>query len=133
MNTISVGTAAEYMTKEVDSVGPEMDTYEAISHLLKNHVSAMPVVDEGGKLVGILSERDCLDAFLQAEYYESPPALVKDLMTAEVVSVERDMDILKVAELFSKKKFHYLPVVENERLVGQISRKGVIRAIQEMR
>ncbi len=133
MNTILVGTAAEHMTKEVDSVAPEMDTYEAIHRLVKNRVSAMPVVDDGGKLVGILSERDCLDAFLRAEYYESPPALVKDLMTAEVVSVERDTNILKVVELFSKKNFHYLPVVENDRLVGQISRKEVIRAIQEMR
>jgi CBS domain-containing protein len=121
------------MTKELVSVGPEMDTYDAISRLLKNHVSAMPVVDEDGKLAGILSERDCLDAFVRAEYYESPPALVKDLMTTAVVSVGKDTDILKVAETFSKTKFHHLPVLENDQLVGQISRKEVIRAIQEMR
>ena len=62
-----------------------------------------------------------------------PPALVEDLMTAEVVSVEHNTDILATAALFSEKKFHHFPVLENGRLVGQISRRGVIRALQKMR
>jgi len=133
VSTTSVGTVAKYMTRETVSVGPEMDAYEAINRLVRHPVSAMPVVKEDGELVGIVSERDCLEAFVSAEYYESPPAFVKDIMTAEVVSVSRDMDILKVAELFSRERFHHLPVLENGRLIGQISGKEVIRAIQEMR
>jgi len=133
MNTTSVATVAKHMTRETVSVSPEMDAYEAINRLVRHPVSAMPVVKENGELVGIISERDCLEAFVKAEYYESPPAFVKDMMTAEVVSVEQDMDILKVAELFSRERFHHLPVIENGRLIGQISRKGVIQAIQGMR
>ena len=133
MSTSSVGTVAEHMRKEVVSVGPEMDAYEAISLLLRHHVSALPVIREDGNLVGILSERVCLEAFVGSEYYESPPPLVKDLMTAEVVSVEHDADVMKVAGLFSEKRFHHFPVLENDRLVGQISRRGVIRALHKMR
>jgi CBS-domain-containing membrane protein len=121
------------MRRDIASVSPDMDAYEAIDLLLTHHVSALPVVDEEGYLVGILSERVCLEAFVSAEYYESPPQLVRDLMTEEVVSVTHDTDIMKVAALFSEKKFHHFPVLQNGLLVGQISRRGVIRALQEMR
>ena len=133
MSTSSVSTIAEHMKKDVVSVSPEMDAYEAIRLLLTHHVSALPVLATDGTLVGILSERVCLEAFVSAEYYESPPQLVKDLMTGDVVSVEHDADIMKVAALFSKKKFHHFPVLENGRLVGQISRRGVIRALDRIR
>ncbi len=132
MNTSSVGTVAEHMRKDVASVSPEMDAYEAISLLLADYVSALPVIGDDGNLVGILSERVCLEAFVNAEYYESPPAFVRDLMTAEVVSVAHDTDIMKVAAMFSEKKFHHFPVLQNGRLVGQISRRGVIRALHKM-
>ena len=133
MSASSVGTVAKHMTTNVVSVSPEMDAYEAIRLLLGHHASALPVLDEGGTLVGILSERSCLEAYVNAQYYDSPPALVKDLMTAEVISVEHDMDILATAALFSQKKFHHFPVLQSGRLVGQISRRGVIRALQQMR
>jgi CBS domain-containing protein len=120
------------MRKNVVSVSPEMNAYEAIRLLLMHHFSALPVVRDDGELVGILSERACLEAYIHAEYYESPPALVKDLMTSEVMTVTHDTDILAAAALFSEKKFHHLPVLENGRFVGQIGRRDVIRAFQKM-
>ena len=133
MSPSYASTVAEHMRRDVASVSPEVDAYEAISLLLAHHVSALPVITEDGNLAGILSERACLEAFVSAEYYESPPALVRDLMTAEVVSVAHDLDVMKVAALFSEKKFHHFPVLQNGRLVGQISRRGVIRALDKMR
>jgi CBS domain-containing protein len=124
---------AKHMKKDVVSVSPETDAYEAIRLLLTHHASALPVLRQDGRLVGILSERACLDAYVSAEYHNSPHALVKDLMTKEVVSVEHDADILATAALFSEKRFHHFPVLKNGRLVGQISRRDVIRALQEMR
>jgi len=121
------------MRRHVVSVSPEMDAYEAIRLLLIHHISALPVVHGDGRLVGILSERACLEAYVSAEYYSSPPALVKDLMTEDVVSVDHDTDILATAALFTEKKFHHFPVLDNGRLVGQISRRDVIRALDEMR
>jgi len=126
----AVGTVEDHMSKEVFTVGPDMDAYAAINLLLAHHVSALPVLDNDGDLIGILSERACLEALVRAEYYESPPALVKDLMTTDVITVDHNTDILNVAALFSEQKFHHFPVLENGRLVGQISRRGIIRAIQ---
>ena len=133
MSKSSIGTVAMHMKSDVMAVSLEMDAYEAISLLLSHYISALPVIGEDGNLVGILSERVCLEAFVNAEYYESPPAFVKDLMTKEVVSVEHDADFMKVAALFSEKKFHHFPVLQDGRLVGQISRRDVIRALQKMR
>ena len=133
MSTSSASTVAEHMMEDVVSVDPQMGACQAIRLLLAHHVSALPVLGEDGELVGVLSERVCLEAFVSAEYYRSPPQLVKDLMTVKVVSVAHDADIMTVATLFSEKKFHHFPVLENGRLVGLISRRGVIRALQGMR
>ncbi|NIO47266.1 MAG: CBS domain-containing protein, partial [Planctomycetales bacterium] len=74
----------DYMAKELVTVQPDTSAYDAIGLLLKHQISGMPVVDASGKLVGILSERDCLKTLLDAQYHELPTAQVKDLMTAEV-------------------------------------------------
>ena len=110
-------------------VHPDMEVCEAVSLLLRHHTSAIPVTSACGKLVGILTEQDCLDAFLNDEYYDSPTALVRDLMTTDVVTVESDASILQASELFSRHRFHLLPVLSGQRLVGQISRRDVIAAI----
>jgi CBS domain-containing protein len=120
------------MRKVPVTVHPDMEVSEAVSVLLKYRVSAVPVVNDRRELVGILAERDCLKAFVSGEYYQSPTALVRDLMSSEVVTVESDADILQAAELFSHHKFHHLPVLANQQLVGDISRRDVIRAILRM-
>ncbi len=80
-------------------------------------------------MVGILAEQDCLDAFLNDEYYDSPTALVRDLMTTEVVTVDADANILQAADLFSRHRFHLLPVLAGGNLIGQITRADVMQAI----
>jgi CBS domain-containing protein len=109
-----------------------MEVEQAIVFLLKHRISGVPVVDDEGNLVGILAERDCLQAFLQDEYCRCPTALVKDLMSSDVVTVNVDTHVLKAAELFLDNKFHSLPVVDEDRLVGQITRRDIIRAILKM-
>ena len=127
-----LSTVKEYMKKEQVSVDPDMEVEEAVMLLLKHRVSRAPVVDEHGKLVGILAEADCLEAFLNDEFCRCPTALVRELMSADVVTVNPDVDILTAADLFVHHKFHHLPVLDRDRLVGQISRRDVIRAILKM-
>ncbi len=125
--------AKDFMARELVTASPEMEAYEAILLLLKHQISGMPVVDADGKLAGILSERDCLKTLVNAQYYELPTALVKDLMSTEPVTVDASTSILEVADLFLNNKFRRLPVIEDGQLVGQISRRDVLRAIREMR
>jgi CBS domain-containing protein len=125
----SLSIVKNYMKKQPVAIHPDMEVQEAVVFLLNHHISAAPVVDGSGKLVGIMAERDCLEAFLNAEYYQSPTTLVRDLMSSEVVTVDPDVDILQAARLFSQHKLHHLPVLSGQRLVGDISRRDVIRAI----
>jgi CBS domain-containing protein len=121
------------MVREVVTVHPETDAYDAIALLLKHRISGMPVVDESGNLVGMLSERDCLKTLLDARYHNMPTALVKDLMSTEITTIRPDTGIVEIAELFLHRKFRRLPVVDKGRLVGQVSRRDVLRAIQQVR
>jgi CBS domain-containing protein len=125
----SLSVVKNYMKKHPVTIHADMEVQEVVVFLLDHHISAAPVVDEGGKLVGIVAERDCLEAFLNAEYYQSPTTLVSDVMSSQVVTVDSDADVLKAARLFSQHKFHHLPVLAGQRLVGDISRREVIRAI----
>lgn len=125
--------AEDCMVRTLVTVHPEMDAYEAIGLLLKHKISGMPVVDPSGELVGILSEKDCLKTLLDARYHDLPTALVKDLMTPAVQTITPETDILKIAEMFLHDRFRRLPVVDKGRLVGQVSRRDVLRAIQKMR
>jgi CBS domain-containing protein len=128
----SLSTVQQHMEREPVTFRPDMEVEEAVALLLKHNVSRAPVVDEEGNLVGVLAEGDCLEAFLNDEYFESPTAVVGDLMTSEIVTVDSHVDILKAAELFLEHKFYHLPVLEKGQLVGQISRRDVIRAILEL-
>jgi len=129
---LSVLKAEDCMTRMLVTAGPDMDAHEAINLLLKHEISGMPVVDETGKLVGILSEKDCIEPLLDAEYHELPPALVRDLMSTELTTVTPDTDVLKVADLFVNSGLRRLPVLDKDHLVGQISRRDVLRAIEKM-
>jgi CBS domain-containing protein len=125
--------AEDCMVRELVTVRPETDAYDAISLLLKHRISGMPVVDDSGKLVGVLSERDCLKTLFDAQYHNLPTALVKDLMSVELETIRPDTDVLKIAELFLQGRFRRLPVVDKGQLVGQVSRRDVLRVIQKMR
>ena len=132
MSTATITTVSEHMVAGTVTVHPETEIREAISALRKHRVSGMAVVDERQGLVGFLSEKDCLEAYLNSEYHESPTALVRDVMSCEVATVDPETDVLSAAEVFVQKGFHCLPVLRQDRLVGLIRRRDVIGAIQAM-
>jgi len=128
-----LGTVRDHMTKDLVTARPDTPAYEAIVLLLKNGISGMPVVDEEGKVVGILTERDCLKTLVQAQYHEQPTALVGELMTVDMETVGPDTTILEAAAAFVERRHRRLPVIDKGRLVGQISRRDILRAIQQLR
>lgn len=122
----------DYMVVSLITFSPSMDVMQAIDVLVKNRVSGAPVVDDHGNLVGLLSEKDCMKVAIQAGYYEELGGLVEDYMTKNVVTVESESSVLDLAKMFLEKGPRRYPVVEDNRLVGQISRRDVLRAFMEM-
>ena len=126
LNSVKVEDHMSFMLVTLD---PGMDILRAVHTLITNVISGAPVVDENRKLVGILTERDCMRAAMQAEYHDMPGGPVRRYMTKNPQSVSPDESILHVAQLFIDGKYHRYPVVRDDRLVGMISRRDVMRAM----
>jgi CBS domain-containing protein len=121
----------DYMTKRVVTLLPEMELLRAAHLLVRHDISGAPVLDEHGRLVGILTERDCMRVAMQADYHGVPGGLVKDHMSVNPQFVDPGESILKLAQLFLDGRFHRYPVLNNGHLVGVISRRDVMRAMGE--
>ena len=124
--------AANIMTKKLITFTPETQVLNAINTLISYRISGAPVLDEEGNLMGMLSEIDCMETYVQSAYHNEMGGLVKDFMSTEVKSISSSMGIVDLAEYFLETHFRRLPVVDNGKLVGQISRRDVLRAIQKL-
>jgi CBS domain-containing protein len=123
-----IPVARDFMATKLTALSPEMSIYEAIDVLLRNRVSGAPVVDADGRLMGVLSEKDCLKIFANAAFHQVAGGVVRDYMSTALHTVGPNDDLFRLAELFLKNVFRRLPVVENGLLVGQVSRRDVLDA-----
>ena len=122
---------SEFMVENPISVRPTMNVYEAAHEILTNQVSGVTVVDESGKLVGMLSELDCLQAMVTSVYNGADPggALVSDIMTEEVEVNDPDDVILEVAKSMLDHKHRRRPVVKDGVLKGQLTCRQILKAV----
>jgi CBS domain-containing protein len=123
-------TVREHMDRVVHALGPEMPILDAVDFLLEHHVTGAPVVDESGRILGMLSEKDCLKLLAKGVDGEIPQGTVSDFMTTELVTIPPDMNVYFAAGLFLSLTVRRLPVVEDGKLVGAITRFDILRVIQ---
>jgi predicted transcriptional regulator len=122
-------TVREFMTASLVTFNPGTDIFAAIKLLVSKRVSAAPVLDQFGNIVGMLSERDCMKVALNAAYHDEFGGNVADFMSHDPLCVDVDASMIEVAEIFFTKPFKRLPVVHQQRVVGQVSRSDVLKAI----
>ena len=111
---------------------PTTPTHVAVythHHDHAHDISGAPVLDKHGRLIGVLTERDCMRVTLHAGYHGAPGGLVRDYMSPAPVSVSPEDTILDVAEKFINERYRRYPVLDGGRLVGVISRREVMRAM----
>jgi len=124
--------ARDYMSRHLVTFTPEMEVIHAVGILVEKRISGAPVLDRLGNLVGMLSEKDCMRIALAAGYYGEWGGRVGEYMHSPVATIDADMPIVEVAQLFAEREYRRYPVTEDARLVGQISRSDVLRALQEI-
>lgn len=118
--------AKDLMVTDLVTFSPGDDVFEALQTMVKKKISGAPVISPGGRLLGVLSEFDCINA-LAVDVYESlPTAPVEQYMSTHVYTVEPDTSFIKVLELFRSTRLRRLPVVSGDNLVGQISWRDVL-------
>ena len=120
----------EFMARHMVTFTPDMEVLDAVHELVEHRIGGAPVVDDKGNLVGMLSEKDCLWVALNASYHGEWGGRVSEYMTTEVRTVEAEASLMDVGKLFLKESFRRYPVVDNNRLVGQISRWDLLRAME---
>jgi CBS domain-containing protein len=147
--------AGSIMTRTVVSAGPD-DTVSTIAALFtKNGISAVPVCDKDGTLLGIISEGDLMRPFGEAnklhrdwwlgmlaegellapeflDYLRVDRRRARDLMTKDVITATDDTHVDKIADLLQRHRIKRVPIVKNGKVVGIVSRADLIRALAQM-
>jgi CBS domain-containing protein len=124
---------SEFMIENPVSVSPSMNVYEAAHEILTNQVSGVAVIDENGKLAGMLSELDCLQAIVTGVYNGADPggALVSDIMTADVEVNDPEDEILAVAKSMLDHKHRRRPVMKDGVFQGQLTCRQILKAVTD--
>lgn len=144
--------ARDIMTWPVISIEPEATVQAAIVRMLKHRISALPVVEADGGLVGIVSEGDLLrrteigterrrphwlefllgPGRLASEYAHTHGRKVKEVMTADPVTVDADASLEEIVALMERHRIKRLPVMRNGQMVGIVSRANLIQALASL-
>lgn len=123
--------ASDYMTKKLITFKEDQPIEEVIDTLIANKISGGPVVNEKNELIGIISEGDCMKQISESRYYNLPidkSNTVAKAMVRNVETIEGNMNIFDVANKFLQSKRRRFPIVEQGKLIGQISQKDVLKA-----
>jgi CBS domain-containing protein len=128
-------TVSDYMTTDLIKFKPDQSVLEVMNTLIKKRISGGPVVNDKNELVGIISEGDCIKQISVSRYYNQPMEDVKvaDHMAKEVETIDGNMNVFDAADLFLKSKHRRFPIVQDGKLVGQISQKDVLKAALKLK
>lgn len=127
---------ADYMTTKLITFKPEQSIHDVITTLTKYKISGGPVVNEKNELIGIISETDCIKHISESKYYNMPmdnSHTVEKNMVSEVETIDKNMNIFDAANKFITSKRRRFPIVENGKLIGQISQKDILKAALKMK
>lgn len=128
--------ARDVMTRSVVTIRPNATVLEAVRVLVSRNISGVPVTDEMGQLLGVLSEHDCLRVLGSGAYdgeHVHFTQEVSDLMTVECQTVTPDRDVYSIASLFLDERIRRAPVLEGGKVVGLVSRRDLLLGIAQMR
>jgi CBS-domain-containing membrane protein len=141
--------AGNVMTRRVMSVGPDDSVVRAVRMMLQNHISGLPVVEPTGELVGIVTEGDFLrrteidtqhhgprwiefllgPGRLATDYVRASGRKVSEVMTRDLKTISADTPLEEVVSLMERHHVKRLPVVENGKLIGIVSRANLLHAL----
>jgi len=121
-------TARDIMTEELVTIRPTATVREAVDMLLSREISGLPVVDEGDRLVGIITEFALMAVAYDNKVLDEP---VSQHMTSELLTVDVKDSVRKVADMCVVHRVRRVPVLKDGRLAGLVARRDVLRAMFE--
>ena len=123
--------AKDVMAKNLVTLTPDADVFDAIALLLQRRISGAPVLDSNSRFLGSFSEQTSMTVLLDAAYQQMPTSRVRSFINPDRKRIiSEDLDLLEIARKFLDTLYRRLPVLRGETLVGQISRRDVLRSAQ---
>lgn len=119
-------TIRDVMRADPFSITPAQPLHDALELLIENNISGLPVVDESGRLLGVLSEKDLLKILYEPGVHD-----VQSVMTHNPVSFDIDTELVDVVDCLMANDFRRVFIERDEKLVGMISRADLMPAILE--
>ena len=121
----------DYMITNPIKVREDANLFDTMKIIIDNKVSGVCVINEDKALVGVLSEMDCLAAILKATYNEVGVGLVNQYMTKDLIVAHPSEGIINIAQDMLLKNQRRRPVVEDGKLVGQVSCRQLLTAVKK--
>ena len=123
---------ADCMSREFALIHPDMPVVQAAGNLIRHEMLGGPVTDADGKLMGWISEQECLQVALHVAYYNQRVATVRDIMRSDVLSVTLDMDPMALAQQMLGEKPKSYPVVDARgKVIGVITRRHLLKQLDK--
>lgn len=136
-NEAQYETVEKYMVpmSNLITFKPDQPIQDVISTIVGKKISGAPVLDDQHHLIGVISEKDCLRLIVDQAYNNMPAETrtVSDYMTTRVQSLSPKTNIVEAAILFLNSPIRRFPVVENDMLIGQVSRRDILKAAQNIK
>lgn len=126
---ITSSRVKDFMRVNLVTFDVDMEVMEAVRIMVDNSISGGPVVDKQRNLVGVITEKDCMQIVLNAGYYNDWGGSIRELMSADVESIDENMTLIDLAHKFIQGPYRRFPVVSNGRLVGQVSRHDILKVL----
>jgi CBS domain-containing protein len=123
------------MKLKLITFSPDQNINEVMETILKQRITGGPVTDQNGNLIGIISDTDLMQVIGDSRYHNMPigDRKVADYMSKQVATIDAEADIFDAAARFLKTGHRRFPVIENGKLIGQISRMDVIIAATNLK
>ena len=117
--------ARDIMTRKVYTIRPEASAQEAAQLLDQHRISGLPVVDEGNDIIGIVTEADIISKV------DREGLRVSEIMSNKIISVNEETPVSEIALLLTERKIKRVPVVQDGKLVGIVSRADIVHAVAQ--
>ena len=126
---------SDIMRRDLVLFTKDQSIHEVMKKFIKYRISGGPVVDNTGRLIGVISEADCMKEISDSRYFNLPilDKTVAHFMTSKVDTIDASKTIFEAASMFFKTTRRRFPVLDKNRLVGQISRKDIVIATLNMK
>jgi len=128
LNSIKI---KDFMSVNPLTLTPDTHIMDAIHEMLVRKVTGGTVLDDQGRVVGVISELDLLDKLEQIAYYQEGDACIGDIMCSKVDVLPLETTLFEAARTLMKYKRRRMPVVDDGRFVGQISCRSILQAFKD--